>query len=74
MGNVEMMVPPPDDPQAAIALSALVHALAETGSTAIVRYIKRTNALPYLGCLLPRMFAPNYTFMISNALYFFSLC
>jgi len=55
MGNVEILVPPPEDKDAAVAISALVHALAETGSAAIVRYIKRANALPYLGCLLPSM-------------------
>lgn len=54
MSNVEMFVAPPGDNDAAVALSALVHALAETGSAAIVRYVKRANALPYLGCLLPR--------------------
>jgi hypothetical protein len=39
---------------AAAALSALAHALAETGSLAIVRYVKRNKGNPYLGCLSPR--------------------
>jgi hypothetical protein len=39
---------------AAAALSALAHALAETGSLAIVRYVKRNKGNPHLGCLSPR--------------------
>jgi ATP-dependent DNA helicase 2 subunit 2 len=56
MGNTECMVPPPGDQNAAIAFSSLVHALLETDSVAIVRYVKRANSVPYLGVLCPLIF------------------
>ncbi len=54
MSNVECIIPLPGDKNASVALSALIHALAETESAAIVRFVKREKAAPHLGVLLPR--------------------
>jgi ATP-dependent DNA helicase 2 subunit 2 len=51
--DVECIVSLPGDSDAATALSALIHALAETNSVAIVRFVKRKNAPPQLGVLTP---------------------
>jgi ATP-dependent DNA helicase 2 subunit 2 len=69
MGNVECVVPPPGDAQAGTALSALVRALAETGSAAIARYVKRNRGLPYLVCLLPYI-KPDLECLLLNYLPF----
>jgi len=69
MGNVECIVPEPGDGQAAEALSALVNALAETGSYAIVRYVKRNKGNPYLCCLSPHI-KPDFVCLYLNRLPF----
>lgn len=43
--------PAPGDARSAHKLSALREALRETGKRAIVRFVKRTNTQPFLGCL-----------------------
>ena len=53
MAGVDCVVPAPDDRVASMALSALVHALGNTGRVAIVRYVKRANSVPTLGVLTP---------------------
>eukprot|EP01102_Stenamoeba_stenopodia_P012456 TRINITY_DN3947_c0_g2_i1.p1 TRINITY_DN3947_c0_g2~~TRINITY_DN3947_c0_g2_i1.p1 ORF type:complete len:754 (+),score=228.50 TRINITY_DN3947_c0_g2_i1:208-2469(+) len=55
MGNVECIVAEPGDESAAVALSALVHALFETESVCIIRYVKRANSIPHLGVLMPHI-------------------
>lgn len=69
LGNVECIVPEPGDGSAAAALSALAHALAETGSLAIVRYVKRNKGNPYLGCLSPHI-KPDFACLYFCALPF----
>eukprot|EP01119_Soliformovum_irregulare_P022025 TRINITY_DN7445_c0_g1_i3.p1 TRINITY_DN7445_c0_g1~~TRINITY_DN7445_c0_g1_i3.p1 ORF type:complete len:479 (+),score=143.12 TRINITY_DN7445_c0_g1_i3:105-1541(+) len=54
-GNVECFVAPPGDTTAGTALSALIRALAETDSVAIVRYVKRNKSVPHLGVLHPHI-------------------
>ncbi|XP_062520922.1 X-ray repair cross-complementing protein 5-like [Corticium candelabrum] len=46
-----VFVPAPGDEQAAVALSALIHALEETGMGAIVKYAFRNNVEPKIGVL-----------------------
>jgi ATP-dependent DNA helicase 2 subunit 2 len=55
MTTVDCIVSLPSDESAAVALSALIHALAETNRVAIVRFVKRANSAPLLGVLTPRM-------------------
>ncbi|XP_065070753.1 X-ray repair cross-complementing protein 5-like [Rhopilema esculentum] len=50
---VYLFVPQPGDKDAAIALSALVHALEETNTVALVRYCRCKNAVPSLAFLAP---------------------
>lgn len=45
----------PGDNHAAIAASALIHALLETDRVAIVRFVKRNKAQPQLGALFPHV-------------------
>ncbi len=67
MSNVECIIPLPGDKNASVALSALIHALAETESAAIVRFVKREKAAPHLGVLLPRKWI-HYMIFIKNIL------
>jgi ATP-dependent DNA helicase 2 subunit 2 len=53
IGNAECIVPEPGDEHAAVALAALVRAMLETESVAIIRYVKRNNSVPHLGVLVP---------------------
>lgn len=53
MSNVEVFVSPPGDSPSSVALSALVHALAETESIGVVRYVKRARSFPHLGVVIP---------------------
>lgn len=69
MGNVECIVPNPSDQAAGTALSALIHALAETDSVAIIRYVKRNKSVPHLGVLSPHIKA-DYECLFYNALPF----
>lgn len=55
MGNIDCIVSNPTDEAAGTALSALIHALAETDSVAIVRYVKRNKSAPHLGVLVPHI-------------------
>eukprot|EP01114_Cavostelium_apophysatum_P020328 TRINITY_DN6786_c0_g1_i1.p1 TRINITY_DN6786_c0_g1~~TRINITY_DN6786_c0_g1_i1.p1 ORF type:complete len:724 (+),score=198.04 TRINITY_DN6786_c0_g1_i1:75-2246(+) len=55
MANTEMFVHDPRDPYSGPSLSALIHALAETDSVAIVRYVKRARSIPHLGFLWPHI-------------------
>ena len=55
MSSVDVVVPEPDHAVASLGLSALVHALIRTRRVAIVRYVKRKNAVPVLGVLTPCM-------------------
>ena len=53
MGNItEVIAPDPTDSHAAIGISAIVRAMVETDSVAIVRYSKRENSVQ-LGVLHP---------------------
>jgi hypothetical protein len=52
MGKAEYVVPLNDN-HAIVAVSALVHAMAETNSVAIVRWVKRKKGAPILGVLTP---------------------
>eukprot|EP00794_Sanderia_malayensis_P018032 gene18032-19838_t len=51
--SVYMIVPQPGDKDAAIALSALAHALEEKNMVAIVRYCRCKNAAPKVAFLTP---------------------
>lgn len=55
MGITECISADPADPHAARALSAFIHALAETDSVAIVRFVKRAKGNPHLGVLSPHI-------------------
>ncbi len=69
-GNTECIVADPRDGEVAgHALSSIIHALAETDSVAIVRYIKKKNYPPHLGFLAPHIKA-DYECMYYNSLPF----
>ncbi len=53
MGTVDCIVAEPGDFSSALALSALIHALYEKRSVAVVRYVKRKNSNPLFGILTP---------------------
>eukprot|EP01126_Amoeba_proteus_P003565 TRINITY_DN11192_c0_g1_i10.p1 TRINITY_DN11192_c0_g1~~TRINITY_DN11192_c0_g1_i10.p1 ORF type:complete len:623 (+),score=149.93 TRINITY_DN11192_c0_g1_i10:2070-3938(+) len=53
MSKVEQIIPFPGDNPAAIACSALIHAMVETDSVGIVRFVKKRKATPLLGVLTP---------------------
>lgn len=57
MSNVHCIMPDKNDESASIAMSAIIHALAETGSVGIVRLVKsvRVGSGPQLGALLPNI-------------------
>ena len=67
--SVTVVVPAPGDQPAAIALSALIHALAETDKVAVVRYVARANSAPKIGVCVPHM-KPLYECLIFVALPF----
>eukprot|EP01117_Protostelium_nocturnum_P014755 TRINITY_DN5645_c0_g1_i1.p1 TRINITY_DN5645_c0_g1~~TRINITY_DN5645_c0_g1_i1.p1 ORF type:complete len:726 (-),score=197.55 TRINITY_DN5645_c0_g1_i1:67-2244(-) len=69
MGTTEMVIPLPADEVAQVALSSLIHALAETESVAIVRYVKRANSIPHLGVLIPHI-KPGVECLYFNSLPF----
>ncbi|EGG24234.1 ATP-dependent DNA helicase [Cavenderia fasciculata] len=69
MGQTEVLVAPPGDQEAALALSGIIHALAETDQVIIVRFVKRSNCSPYLGYLYPHIKA-NYECLYFNPLPF----
>ena len=48
-----MIVSEPNNYRAAKGLSALIKAMNETGMVAVVRYVKRKNAAPLMGHLVP---------------------
>eukprot|EP01113_Clastostelium_recurvatum_P048652 TRINITY_DN8908_c0_g1_i3.p1 TRINITY_DN8908_c0_g1~~TRINITY_DN8908_c0_g1_i3.p1 ORF type:complete len:744 (-),score=183.33 TRINITY_DN8908_c0_g1_i3:59-2119(-) len=53
LSGCEAIVPEPGDKNAATGLSSLIHALNETESVAVVRYVKRNGGAPHLGFLSP---------------------
>ncbi|PRP79754.1 hypothetical protein PROFUN_12616 [Planoprotostelium fungivorum] len=53
ISTAEQMIANPEDPVAQKALSAIIHALVETDSVAIVRYVKRARSAPHLAVLSP---------------------
>jgi len=53
MGTVEIVVALKNDDVAALALSSIIHALAETNSVAIARYVKKDGSPPRLVVLTP---------------------
>lgn len=53
VSGVDVVVPPPGDDAGRVGLSALIHALNDTGMVALVRYVKRKNSSPILGVLTP---------------------
>jgi len=53
MGTVDCIVAEPGDYTSALSLSALIHALYEKESVAVVRYVKRKNSNPLFGILTP---------------------
>eukprot|EP01094_Clydonella_sp_ATCC50884_P012155 TRINITY_DN2207_c0_g1_i1.p1 TRINITY_DN2207_c0_g1~~TRINITY_DN2207_c0_g1_i1.p1 ORF type:complete len:785 (-),score=247.92 TRINITY_DN2207_c0_g1_i1:306-2513(-) len=55
LSNSQVCVPRPLDDKAGVALSALIHALAETDSVMIVRYVKMKSSLPALGVMIPKI-------------------
>jgi ATP-dependent DNA helicase 2 subunit 2 len=69
MADTEAIVALPTDNCAATALSAIIHAMAETDSCAIVRFVKRKNAPPQLGILTPSI-KPDYEVLYYNKLPF----
>eukprot|EP01124_Arcella_intermedia_P002349 TRINITY_DN11276_c0_g1_i2.p1 TRINITY_DN11276_c0_g1~~TRINITY_DN11276_c0_g1_i2.p1 ORF type:complete len:527 (-),score=148.05 TRINITY_DN11276_c0_g1_i2:12-1592(-) len=52
-GNTQVVFPLPGNQPAAEAVSAIVNALAETQSVAIIRYVKSKRSAPMLGVLTP---------------------
>jgi ATP-dependent DNA helicase 2 subunit 2 len=69
IGNTECIVVDPRDKEADSAFSAVIHALAETESVAIVRYVKRKGYAPHLGFLAPHIKA-EYECLYYNSLPF----
>lgn len=55
IANTDVVVPPPNNPIAANALSVCARALAETKQAAIVRYVKRAGGAPAVGILIPAL-------------------
>jgi ATP-dependent DNA helicase 2 subunit 2 len=55
IGSADVVVPPPNNPVATNALSAMARALAEMKEVAFVRYVKRANGAPAVGILLPAL-------------------
>ncbi|KAF2069356.1 hypothetical protein CYY_009327 [Polysphondylium violaceum] len=69
MGSSEVFSSVPGDTNSEVALSAFIHALAETDQVMIVRYVKKNSGAPYLGYLLPKI-KPTYECLYFNALPF----
>ncbi|XP_065185037.1 X-ray repair cross-complementing protein 5-like [Sycon ciliatum] len=67
--SVTVVVPAPGDQHAAIAFSALVHALAETDKMAVVRYVARANSAPKIGVCFAHI-RPLYECLIFTAMPF----
>ncbi len=55
MAGVDAIVPAPDDPKAAVAIEALVHACIDRQEGILVRFVKRQNSAPKLCFLVPFM-------------------
>jgi len=53
MSTVQLFTSAPADLEGGVALSSLIHALHETDSVAIVRYVARAKAAPQLAVLYP---------------------
>jgi len=53
MSSVDLIVAEPGNESAGLALSALIHGLAELDQVALVRYVKRKNSAPVVGILTP---------------------
>jgi ATP-dependent DNA helicase 2 subunit 2 len=69
MGPVDAVVPLPADDTASEAMSALVQALENSNSVAIVRFVKRANGAPQLGVLTPyRNASKGYQYLHFNKL------
>ena len=69
MGQTYMFCAPPGDAEASKAVAALVHAMYETESVAVVRYVRVRNAQPYLGILHPKI-KPDQEFFYFHTLPF----
>jgi ATP-dependent DNA helicase 2 subunit 2 len=57
--SVQVVVPAPGDEGAGTAMSALIHALYETGNVGVARFVARKNAVPRLVALLPQIKASH---------------
>jgi len=53
ISTVDCIVAQPGDYTSALGLSALIHACYDTAKVAVVRYVKRQDANPLLGILIP---------------------
>eukprot|EP01133_Synstelium_polycarpum_P006600 gene6600-7664_t len=69
MAATEVFVSQPGDKSAKTALSALIHALAETNQVILVRYVKRNSSSPHLAYLFPHI-KSNYECLYMNILPF----
>lgn len=65
-GGTEFLVAWPGDRHAMLALSAFVHAMAETDRVAIIRYVKVKSSAPKLACCIPRKRAQLFIFTTSR--------
>eukprot|EP00940_MAST-03C_sp_MAST-3C-sp2_P001378 g1378.t1 len=65
LSKTVVLCPAPNNPRAAHKMSALRDALTETGYKAIVRFVKRKNTQPFLGCV-----EPGAKFLVFNQLPF----
>ncbi|TGZ82213.1 ATP-dependent DNA helicase II subunit 2 [Ascodesmis nigricans] len=69
MSNTNVIVPQKLNDQAAIALSSLIHTLAEYESYAIVRFVKKANEAPVMIALAPNL-EPDFECLIDVQLPF----
>ncbi len=58
LGSTDIVIAEPDNPEAAVAVSALVRAMIQRQVVALTKYVKRANASPLLGALIPHV-EPN---------------
>lgn len=60
MASVDVVVAYPGKEESARALSAFIHGMHELNKVALVRYVKRANAAPLIGILIPGLFALGF--------------
>eukprot|EP01112_Ceratiomyxa_fruticulosa_P013430 TRINITY_DN3779_c0_g1_i1.p1 TRINITY_DN3779_c0_g1~~TRINITY_DN3779_c0_g1_i1.p1 ORF type:complete len:745 (+),score=163.09 TRINITY_DN3779_c0_g1_i1:333-2567(+) len=69
LSSSEVIVPEPGEKNAAMALSALIHALSETESVAVARFVKREGGGPKLVLLSP-LIKKEHEFLVLSYLPF----